>query len=134
MTDIDSTNFRKEDYLEQAARAYLRRCAKMPEPPTAFLLLDQWCYVVRQILTETGFDIPGELSIAGSLRYFDPEDFSAALFDREEICCAALEQLFKLLENPRTETIGKLISPRFLDGNTIGPAVPPDLDKWKKLW
>ena len=134
MTDIDSTNFRKGDYLEQAARAYLRRCAQMPEPPTAFLLLDQWCCVVRQILTETGFDIPGELSIAGSLRYFDPEDFSAALFDREEICCAALEQLFKLLENPRTETIGKLISPRFLDGNTIGPAVPPDLDKWKKLW
>lgn len=135
MTDISSSNrnFKKEDFKEQAAREYLRRCAAMPEPPTAFLLVDDWCRTVRRILEETGFDIPAEISIAGSFRYVPPDDFSAALFDHEEICCAALEQLFKQLENPKTEKVSKLISPHFPEGKTIGPATPPDLKKWQKL-
>ena len=135
MTDINAAEceFSKDHYLEEASREYLRRCARMPEPPTAFLLIDQWCGCIRNILVDNGFDIPGELSVACSLRYSEPEDFSAAIFDGEEICCAALEQLFKLLENPGAEKIGQLIPPRFLEGKIIAPAVPPDFKKWRKL-
>jgi DNA-binding LacI/PurR family transcriptional regulator len=106
----------------------------MDEPPTAFLLLDQWCHIVREMLLENGFDIPGDLSLAGSLRYSAQENLSAAWFDLEEIYCTALEQLFKSMDDPGAEKKGQLIAPRFLEGNTIGPAVPPDLNKWKKLW
>ena len=127
MTDIDTEKY------SFAAKVYLQRCACMDEPPTAFLLLDQWCHVVRKILLENGFDIPGDLSLAGSLRYFAQENLSAAWFDLEEIYCTALEQLFKSLDEPHSEKKGLLIAPRFLEGNTIAPAVSPDFEKWRKL-
>ena len=127
MTDINAENY------SFAAKVYLHRCACMDSPPTAFLLLDQWCHVVRNLLLENGFDIPGDLSLAGSLRYSAQENLSAAWFDLEEIYCIALEQLFKTLDDPGAEKKGLLIAPRFLEGNTIAPAVPPDFEKWRKL-
>ena len=127
MTDINAEN------CSFAAKVYLHRCACMDSPPTAFLLLDQWCHVVRKMLNENGFDIPGDLSLAGSLRYSAQENLSAAWFDLEEIYCTALDQLFKSMDDPRAEKKGQLIAPRFLEGNTIAPAVPSDLKKWQKL-
>lgn len=136
MTDLDlrelSTKGDRESFVA-ASRIYLRRCARSKEPPTAFLLIDQWCQAVRDILPEAGFQIPREISIAGSVRFIEPENFSTAFFDNEEICCAALEQLFRLLDDPGTKSICRRIPPRFLPGETIAPVTAPDLEKWRRL-